>query len=457
MPARPSFRRSSVLVGLAVAATSLVAIPRHRHGQPGRHRPRHQRGLRRRRDAGATCDRTTSSSSTTRRPPHRRDRLQRPVPLAHWQHAAATAPLTGIGPRRGTTSFRRRQQRGRAGSSPADPTPPARRTRERLVARSPSLGRRLRPVSPPRSTWSATARATLREGTAAPALTNSTARASNTSVDTDDNATDFTATDGGRLQASTPPSRRRPSSRRRPATRPSPRSRAPAPRARSRARPLPPRASSPPPSRPAASTASTSRPAARTPPPAPPTACSSTSPASAASPSGTRSQVSGLVKEFSGLTELDATSVAKIAALPAVVPNTEIPGTACALPGTACPTTAQLDQQREELEGEAFLPTAPMTVTDVDDFGVSSSSFFGEIGIAAGSTIPLVAPTEVIDAQDTAGIAARTAYNDAHRVVLDDGSFLLIPEQAGWISFETTSEHQRMITLSRHRDENSCV
>ena len=63
-----------------------------------------------------------------------------------------------------------------------------------------------------------------------------------------------------------------------------------------------------------------------------------------------------------------------------------------------------------------------MTVTDSYDFGVTSSSFFGEIGIAAGSTIPLVAPTEVVDAQDTAGIAARTAYNDAHRVVLDDGS-----------------------------------
>ena len=133
-------------------------------------------------------------------------------------------------------------------------------------------------------------------------------------------------------------------------------------------------------------------------------------------------QVSGTVKEFSGLTELDASSVTKVAALPAVVPNTEIPGASCALPGTACPTTAQLDQQREELEGEAFLPTAPMTVTDSYDFGVSSSSFFGEIGIAAGSTIPLVAPTEVVDAQDTAAIAARTAYNDAHRVVLDDGS-----------------------------------
>jgi len=33
----------------------------------------------------------------------------------------------------------------------------------------------------------------------------------------------------------------------------------------------------------------------------------------------------------------------------------------------------------------------------------------------------------------------------------------LIPEQARWISFEIPSERQRIITLSHHRDENSCV
>lgn len=138
-------------------------------------------------------------------------------------------------------------------------------------------------------------------------------------------------------------------------------------------------------------------------------------------------EVSGEVVEFGTapqtLTEIDATTLTELTeALPAVVPNTEIPGADCALPGTSCPSAAELDAQREELEGEAFLPTAPMTVTDAYDFGVTSSSFFGEIGIAAGSTIPLVTPTEVVDAQDAAGIAARTAYNDAHRVVLDDGS-----------------------------------
>lgn len=138
-------------------------------------------------------------------------------------------------------------------------------------------------------------------------------------------------------------------------------------------------------------------------------------------------EVEGEVVEFGSapntLTEIDATAVTELdTALPAAVPNTELPGADCGLPGTECLDANALNELREEFEGEAFLPTAPMTVTDAYDFGVTSSSFFGEIGIAANSTLPLVTPTEVVDAQDTAGIAARTAYNDAHRVVLDDGS-----------------------------------
>jgi 5'-nucleotidase len=134
-------------------------------------------------------------------------------------------------------------------------------------------------------------------------------------------------------------------------------------------------------------------------------------------------EVEGVVKEFSSLTEIDATKVTELPEpLPSVVPKTVIPGTDCTLPGDDCLSGGALDEAREAVEGELFLPTAPMTVTDAYDFGVTSSSFFGEIGIAANSTLPLVTPTEVVDAQDTAGIAARTAYNDAHRVVLDDGS-----------------------------------
>jgi predicted extracellular nuclease len=134
-------------------------------------------------------------------------------------------------------------------------------------------------------------------------------------------------------------------------------------------------------------------------------------------------EVEGVVKEFSSLTEIDATEVTELSQpLPPAVPNTVLPGTDCALPGDECLTGAELDAAREEFEGEAFQPTTPMTVTDSYDFGATSSSFFGEIGIAAASDIPLVTPTEVVDAQDTEAIAARTAYNTAHLVILDDGS-----------------------------------
>ncbi len=141
-------------------------------------------------------------------------------------------------------------------------------------------------------------------------------------------------------------------------------------------------------------------------------------------------RVRGTAKEFNGLTELDvvAGTVTEIASLGTPVANPSLPGTTCILPGTDCPNPAQLDQVREEFESEIFQPSGDYTVTDVYDGSAtnppnaSSSSFFGEIGLAANSEQPLVAPTEVIDAQDTAAIAARTAWNNAHRVVLDDGS-----------------------------------
>ncbi|MEV5001874.1 ExeM/NucH family extracellular endonuclease [Nocardioides sp. LML1-1-1.1] len=141
-------------------------------------------------------------------------------------------------------------------------------------------------------------------------------------------------------------------------------------------------------------------------------------------------RVSGTVKEFNGLTEIDVAtgSVTTIAALGTVVPKTVLPGTDCALPGTDCLEGAALEAAREAVEGEAFKPTAPYTVTDAYDGSAfvsgatPSSSNFGEIGLAAQSDQPLITPTDIIDAQDTAAIAARTRWNDAHRVILDDGS-----------------------------------
>lgn len=140
-------------------------------------------------------------------------------------------------------------------------------------------------------------------------------------------------------------------------------------------------------------------------------------------------EVDGKVSEFSGLTELTALAVTELPeSLGAVVPNAEIPGTDCALPGGDCPTVAQLDAAKEEFEGEVFRPTTAYTVTDVYDGsayngGGFSSGMFGEIGLAGNSSLPLVTPTEVEDAQ-TGDVAGRTAYNNAHRVILDDGSTL---------------------------------
>jgi predicted extracellular nuclease len=141
-------------------------------------------------------------------------------------------------------------------------------------------------------------------------------------------------------------------------------------------------------------------------------------------------EVTGEVAEYFGATQIEATQagVVPVAALGTVTPKTQVPGTDCALPGTDCLAGAALDDAREVAEGELFQPTAPWTATDVYDGGPyysngsNSSSFRGEIGVAANSDKPLVAPTEVIDAQATALIAERKKYNDAHRIILDDAS-----------------------------------
>jgi predicted extracellular nuclease len=141
-------------------------------------------------------------------------------------------------------------------------------------------------------------------------------------------------------------------------------------------------------------------------------------------------QVKGAVSEFNGLTELTLSSNANltaVAALGTVTPKTQVPESACVV--GACPTTAAaLNASREASEGELFQPTAPWTATDVYDGaplyndGTNGTLNNGEIGLAADSNKPLVAPTEVIDAQATAQIAARIAWNNAHRIILDDGS-----------------------------------
>ena len=160
---------------------------------------------------------------------------------------------------------------------------------------------------------------------------------------------------------------------------------------------------------------------------------------------GHTANVVGLVTEFNGLTQLDTTvtagSVADGGAATAIEPHTAaLPGTDCALPGTACLSGTALAAVQEAHEGELWQPSGDMTVTDAYDgsaFGgdawgtTASSSMFGEVGLAANSTDPLVAPTEVVDAQDHAAVDARTAYNKAHQLVLDDASSVTYWNTAG--------------------------
>lgn len=147
-------------------------------------------------------------------------------------------------------------------------------------------------------------------------------------------------------------------------------------------------------------------------------------------------RVIGTAGEFSGQTQITAADngVSAIADLPGdVIPKTQIPGTDCALPGTACDGFPALNTAREKLEAEALQPAGDYTATDVYDFAPyiafdggssNSSSMFGEIALAANSDKPLVTPTEIIDAQATAAKNKRIAYNNAHRIVLDDASSL---------------------------------
>lgn len=147
---------------------------------------------------------------------------------------------------------------------------------------------------------------------------------------------------------------------------------------------------------------------------------------------GASVDVIGTAGEFSGQTQIttnDAGVTPHGSSLGTVTPKTQIPGTNCALPGSACDSGATLDAAREVAEGEAFQPTAPWVLTDVFDggpyytAGSNSSSMFGEMGVAADSAKPLVAPTELYDNLD-ANVANRKNYNDAHRIILDDASSL---------------------------------
>lgn len=116
-------------------------------------------------------------------------------------------------------------------------------------------------------------------------------------------------------------------------------------------------------------------------------------------------EVTGVVSEFFGLTQITATagSAVRLDAAPAPVPLT-----------ISWPTTAE---ERERFESMLIAPQGPFTVTNT-----YSTNQYGEVGLAAGTT-PLRQPTDVAR-PGSPEAAAVAADNAARAVALDDGTSL---------------------------------
>jgi 5'-nucleotidase len=118
---------------------------------------------------------------------------------------------------------------------------------------------------------------------------------------------------------------------------------------------------------------------------------------------GASVQVTGAVSEFGGSTQITSNAVTPVTpALSAVTPL-----------AAAYPTT---EADREAHEGELLAPSNTFTVSNT-----YSTNQYAEIGLATG-TKPLITPTEVADAQDTAAVATVVKDNYERGVVLDDGA-----------------------------------
>ena len=129
--------------------------------------------------------------------------------------------------------------------------------------------------------------------------------------------------------------------------------------------------------------------------------------ATAAVAIGDSVEVTGKVSEFNGTTEISA------AAADVVELGTPL--------GTVTPLDApwsELDTpaEKESHEGELVVPQGDFTVSDNYD-----TNYYASFTLAAGDH-PLVQPTDVVDAQDTAAVAAIQADNAARSITLDDGA-----------------------------------
>ena len=77
------------------------------------------------------------------------------------------------------------------------------------------------------------------------------------------------------------------------------------------------------------------------------------------------------------------------------------------------------DTAREDYEGELFAPTGPYTVSNV--YSLTSGATPSARSASPPGTMPLSRRPRSSTPRP-ALLAARVAYNDAHRLILDDGS-----------------------------------
>ncbi|WP_320537491.1 ExeM/NucH family extracellular endonuclease [Pseudarthrobacter sp. IC2-21] len=130
------------------------------------------------------------------------------------------------------------------------------------------------------------------------------------------------------------------------------------------------------------------------------------SPATAAAvQTGDYVQVTGVVSEYFGMTQLNVNAAAGLTKLAEAAP--EVKPTTFTLPAN--------ETFRESLEGMLLAPQGPLTVTD--NYSLNQ---YGEIGLAGGTT-PLVQPTAVAPF-GSAEYNAAVADNAARGIKLDDGS-----------------------------------
>ena len=118
-------------------------------------------------------------------------------------------------------------------------------------------------------------------------------------------------------------------------------------------------------------------------------------------------EVTGQVSEFNGTTEISAAAadVVDLATPLGTVTPLDVPW-------------SELDTaaEKEAHEGELVVPQGAFTVSDNYD-----TNFYASFTLASGDH-PLVQPTDVVDAQDTAAVAAIQADNAARSITLDDGA-----------------------------------